>query len=188
MIFGLLPSRVFHNWPTGERIAGPVESRQLLMARKESWARSSSLREAYSPFPSSQIFSLFSVYSIISSIVPIRLCFRKSNRSQFIQQCPLGTFCIGFCQHRFTFLAFCSVLHFTMAHSSFQTGKKKALSHHYITYAPAFISFHLYLIHSYGKCHPITVLSPAFQPFRISLCTLSFLSFQFFSFFSFFLK
>ncbi|KAK6789457.1 hypothetical protein RDI58_013257 [Solanum bulbocastanum] len=35
---------------------GPVVSRQLLMARKESWARSSSLREAYSPFPSSQIF------------------------------------------------------------------------------------------------------------------------------------
>ena len=44
------------------------------------------------------------------------------------------------------------------------------------------ISFHLYLIHSHGKCHPITVLSPAFQPFRISLRSLSFLSFQFFSF------
>uniref|UniRef100_K4CDX4 Uncharacterized protein n=1 Tax=Solanum lycopersicum TaxID=4081 RepID=K4CDX4_SOLLC len=68
-----------------------VESRQLLMAWKESWARSSSLREAYSPFPSSQIFAFVSVYSIISSIVPIRLCFRKSNRSQFIQQDLFGS-------------------------------------------------------------------------------------------------
>lgn len=106
----------------------------------------------------------------------------------YIQQCPPGTFYIGFCQHPFNFLAFCYVLYFIMVHSSFQTGKKEALIHHYIACELAFISFHLYLIYSYGKCDTITVLSPTFQPFCISIFTLSFMSFQLFSFFSFFIK